>query len=83
MNFWKYFFAGIITKIIVEMTIYKLDFFQYNLFKYFNWLSFFSFSVETIIFAAIYIMVFYILTNFGTWKMRVKYELAQKRINQE
>ncbi|WP_391203565.1 hypothetical protein [Psychrobacillus sp. L4] len=80
MNFWKYFFAGIITKIIVEMTIYKLDFFQYNLFKHFNWLSLFSFSVETIIFAAIYIMVFYILTNFSTWKMRVKYELAQKKI---
>ncbi|QFG00058.1 hypothetical protein PB01_15170 [Psychrobacillus glaciei] len=81
MNFWKYFFAGIITKVIVEMTIYKLDFFQYNLFKHFNWVSLFSFSLETIFFAAIYIMVFYILTNFSTWKMRVKYELAQKKNN--
>ncbi|MFF2755243.1 hypothetical protein ACFVR1_16000 [Psychrobacillus sp. NPDC058041] len=83
MNFWKYFFAGIITKIIAEMTIYKLDFFHYTLFKNFNWVSLSSFLVEIIIFAGIYSMVFYILTHFSEWKMRVKYELAQKRNNQE
>ncbi|TQR19013.1 hypothetical protein FG384_14415 [Psychrobacillus vulpis] len=79
LRFWSFFFAFIIAKIILEQSILKFDFFQYSLFNNFTWIKLLSLIVEVIIFSVVFIVFYYLFTNFSKWKMRIKYELAQKK----
>lgn len=79
MSFWKVFFTYILTKIIADSTIFKMDFFQYQLIDNFSMVSILRFIVEIISFTLIYLSIYYLVTNFSTWKMRIKYELAHKK----
>lgn len=79
MSFWKVFFTYILTKIIADSTIFKMDFFQYQLIVNFSMVSILRFIVEIISFTLIYLSIYYLVSNFSTWKMRIKYELAHKK----
>lgn len=79
MSFWKVFFTYILTKIIAYSTIFKMDFFQYQLIDNFSMVSILRFIVEIISFTLIYLSIYYLVSNFSTWKMRIKYELAHKK----
>lgn len=79
MSFWKVFFTYILTKIIADSTIFKMDFFQYQLIDNFSMVSILRFIVEIISFTLIYLSIYYLVSNFSTWKMRIKYELAHKK----
>ncbi|MEI4770400.1 hypothetical protein WAX74_12210 [Psychrobacillus sp. FJAT-51614] len=79
MSFWKVFFTYIITKIIADNTIFKIDFFHYSLMDNFSMVSILRFLVEIISFTLIYLSIYYLVSNFSNWKMRIKYELAHKK----
>ena len=79
MTFWKAFFSYILTKIITDNTIFKMNFFQYQLIDNFSMVSLLRFIVELISFTLIYLSIYYLVSNFSTWKMRIKYELAHKK----
>lgn len=79
MTFWKAFFSYILTKIIADNTIFKMNFFQYKLMDNFSMLTLLRFLVEVTSFSLIYLSIYYLVSNFSTWKMRIKYELAHKK----
>lgn len=80
MSFWKLFFSIIIAQIIADVTYLNLAFFQYDniLYNGYSWISIGKFIVEVLIFGLIFSAIYFLLENFPKWRMRAKYEAAQK-----
>jgi large-conductance mechanosensitive channel len=80
MSFWEAFFAVIIAWIISELTYLQLDFFQYNFFNdgQFVLTSLFKFILDILLFVIIYAAIYFSIPRLKQWRMRAKYEAAQK-----
>ncbi len=80
MRFWMFFLSFLIVRLVGDMTIFKLAFFQYHFFQNgnFMWSSILKFLVEVLLFIAMFMILQYIFKNVGRWIMHYRYELAQR-----
>ena len=80
MNFRRVLFAVILAWIISGLTYLQLDFFQYKFFNegQFILTSFFKFILDVLLFVIIYGTIYFSIPRIKQWRMRAKYDAAQK-----
>ena len=80
MSFWRVLFAVVVAWIISGFTYLQLDFFQYKFFKdgQFVMTSLFKYILDVLLFVIIYATVYFSVPRFQQWRMRAKYDAAQK-----
>lgn len=80
MTFWKAVAAFISAWLISNFTYLLLPFFQYKLFSdgQFVWESLFKFVLDIALFVVLYVGMYYLISFIQSWRMRARYEAAQK-----
>jgi large-conductance mechanosensitive channel len=80
MGYWRVFFAVIIAWIIGKVTYLQLDFFQYKFFieGQFVFSSLLKYILDVLLFVIIYATIYFSIPRIQQWRMRVRYEAAQK-----
>lgn len=81
MGIWRVLFAVVIAWIISSFTYLQLDFFQYKFFNdgQFVLTSLLKYILDVLLFVIIYATIYFSIPRIQQWRMRARYEAAQKQ----
>ena len=81
MRLLRVLFAVIVAWIISGFTYLQLDFFQYKFFNngQFVMTSLFKYILDVLLFVIIYATIYFSIPRIQQWRMRARYEAAEKQ----